>query len=110
MSTVSGVVLMVSVGDLGGRLGLINKWLDDAGFPGLRDCSDEAVGTKHPQALIFMAGYNGLPEDDFADFVMGLDWSQPENVVLAIQPEEWMTRIWRPERASGRRWGLREME
>lgn len=45
---------------------------------------------------IGVAGYNWFDEDEFAAFVLSVDWNWPENVVLTIQPEEGETRVWRP--------------
>lgn len=109
MSHVSGVVLCTSCceeDDDEGNSALwnqVNAWLADNDFAPLVRVEDNAGGTKHPQMLIGCAGYKDFAayEDEFAAFVMALDWSCPSNVVLTIQPEETSTRIWRPRGEDG---------
>ncbi len=109
MSVVSGVVLICTVGedgmdadpDEGGdpwKLREINNWLAEnkVAGTGLEDQSEATAGGKHPQFYLFGAGFNYFPENEFADFVMGLQWDFPENVVLIIEPEDGATRVWRP--------------
>ena len=103
MSVVTGLVLIHSLGEAlqwnerpPATIDLINRWLTERQFQPLRDTAHHATGSKHPQALIYTAGYNHFPEDDFAAYVVALDWEKPEAVVLILQPEEGRTRVFRP--------------
>jgi hypothetical protein len=63
----------------------------------LRDVSDYAGGGKHPQFLAMSAGINGFWDDEeFIAYVLARNWSDPENLVLVIQPEDGATRVFRP--------------
>lgn len=106
MSHVSGLTLVHSCAeDQQGDDGpydlvlLLNAWLTEKGFQPLEDLSGQAVGSKHPQTAVYIAGYNYFPEDEFAEKVLSLEWRSPENVVLVIQPDDGATRVWRPEAA-----------
>lgn len=100
MSVVTGVMLIVGFGDdLDGEAVVqVQDWLA-AHRQGqqLKDVSDQAGGWKHPQFRALAAGINTfLEEDEFANFVISRPWRHPENVVLILQPEEGVTRIFRP--------------
>ena len=103
MSVVSGVVLIVSSCEENGETDTCtaweraNAWLVERGYAALARVERHASGTKHPQIWIGCAGLNHFRhrEDEFAAFVLGLDWVSMENVVLTIQPEEGDTRVWR---------------
>lgn len=103
MSVVSGVVLCTSCGeDEAGEDGevvlfeKINKWLAEKGPFKLCRVESNFGGGKHPQMFVAGGGFNYFPEDEFAAFVLGLPWHNPESVVLVMQPEEGETRVFRP--------------
>lgn len=104
MSVVTGVLILGSCvsEDLdigGGTIQAIDKWLADHGFGpvGGRDLANYAGGNKHPQTILYHAGYNAFLEDDFLAFLDGLDFDDDDgNVVVALQPETGKTRLWRP--------------
>lgn len=105
MSRVSGVVLCTSICesdsddfDGGPNWKRVNAWLVEHGFTELVRAEDHHGGTKAMQMHVGMAGFNYFEshEDDFAAFVIALDWIWPGNVMLVIQPEEGDSRIWRP--------------
>jgi hypothetical protein len=109
MSVVSGVVLCSSLGEKQGSQGedgmpllfeQINGWLNE--HPLGRDrwrlkmIERHFGGGKHPQMSVAGGGFNHFCEDEFADYVLGLPWEYPENVILIIQPEDGATRVFRP--------------
>lgn len=104
MSVVTGLVLMCSLGweelqaseHPPGAIELINRWLQTRNLPPLIDIADNAVGNKHPQAMIFTAGFNNFPEDEFAAFFQSLDWGSSDRAILLLQPEQGSTRVFRP--------------
>lgn len=107
MSVVSGVTLHFSVAedsteqpdgsDIFANITKINDWLAERRFGPLASVEDHYGGSKHPQVALFGAGYNHfMPRDEFIGFVLTLDWWNPENVVLLINPEEGATMIFRP--------------
>jgi hypothetical protein len=108
MSVVTGLVLVCSVGELlnwaenqPGNIPSVNQWLSDRNFEDLKELADTAAtGNKHPQLLLYAAGYNHFPEDEFIDFFRNLQWESPERVVLVLQPEDGATRVIRPEGCS----------
>lgn len=100
MSVVTGLVLICSLAAEDGDKPIIDRldeWLGNRGFRPLTDVSDKSGGSKHPQCLTFHCGYNSFPEDSFADQVLAEDWTDPENTVLIMQPEEGPTRVFRPK-------------
>ena len=105
MSVVTGLVLVCSVGELlnwaesqPGNIPSVNRWLSARGYEGLKELADaSATGNKHPQLLLYAAGYNHFPEDDFIEFFLSLQWESPERAILLLQPEDGATRIIRPE-------------
>ena len=108
MSVVTGLVLVCSVGELlnwaespPGNIPSVNQWLSDRSFDDLRELADTAAtGNKHPQLLLYAAGYNYFPEDEFIKFFHTLQWESPERAVLVLQPEDGATRVIRPEGCS----------
>jgi hypothetical protein len=104
MSVVTGLTLIMARSEAlqwaerpPANIDLINDWLSAHGFMRLVDVSeDRLIGGKHPQCLVYPAGFNHFPEDAFAACVRSLDWESPENVVLILQPEEGPTRVIRP--------------
>jgi hypothetical protein len=109
MSAVSGIVLCSSCCEERGSQGedgmpllfeQINKWLSDRSGGGaswsLEMVENHFGGSKHPQMSVAGGGFNHFCENEFADYVLGLSWQNPENVVLVIEPEEGETRIFRP--------------
>jgi hypothetical protein len=108
MSVVTGFVLVCSLAEqIGwaehppGSLEQINDWLASREFQGLADSADDhALGNKHPQFFLYMAGYNYFPEDEFIAFFQTLRWFEPERVVLMLQPEYGPTRVVRPDPSS----------
>jgi hypothetical protein len=95
MSLVSGIMLCTSCAENSRNLHLIDTWLVANGFSALHPVDDLCCNGKHPQMNMRGGGYNYFKEDDFARFVISLDWDFKENVVLIIQPEEGYTRVWR---------------
>lgn len=99
MSVVTGVMLLVSIGD-GTDHSIIDEiqaWLKARGRGQLAEISDYAGGSKHPQFEAFTAGINYFLEDaEFCEFVLSREWKYPENVVLILQPEDGPTRVFRP--------------
>lgn len=103
MSVVSGVVLCTSccedeVSEDGPAILFerINEWLASKGPFKINRVEDNFGGGKHPQMFVAGGGFNYFPEDEFAEFAMSLPWSNPENVVLIIEPEDGRTRVFRP--------------
>ena len=110
VSSVTGVVLCCSISedcesadDAPPRfLAEINQWLADRahrdGPPQweLVPVDEFFGGAKHPQISVWGGGFNHFPEDDFAAFIMSLDWRCPENVVLILNPEDGPARVLRP--------------
>lgn len=92
MSVVSTVTLQVFLDEDVER---INAWLEGHGHGRLVSVGASYGGNKCPQVEVWGGAFNYLREDEFAAFVMGLPWEDPENVVLLINPEEGPTRIWR---------------
>ncbi|MEG3144946.1 hypothetical protein U1839_09790 [Sphingomonas sp. RT2P30] len=76
----------------------IQVWLKDhCHGAALLEVSDRAGGSKHPQFELWCAGVNYMNvEDEFAAFVMSRRWGAPETVILMLQPEEGVTRVFRP--------------
>ena len=105
MSVVTGFVLICAASEAlewaeaaPGNVARINAWLGARGFAPLVDVAERhAVGSKHPQLCLFVAGYNHFPEDDFVAFFQSLLWEEPERCVLALQPETGATRIVRAD-------------
>ena len=105
MSVVTSIALTCSLGEAlnwaekpPGNVALINAWLAARKFGPLTDCARLAsAGDKYPQFLMYLAGYNHFPEDDFVAFFRTVEWENPENVVLVLKPEDGRTRIYRPE-------------
>ncbi len=105
MSVVSGVTLQISCAeefieqksgpDVIPLVDEVNAWLAAKNFKPLTSLEDHYGGNKHPQVLVYGAGYNYFCEEDFAQFVMALRWNAPECVVLLINPEEGPTKIFR---------------
>ncbi|MES2058646.1 MAG: hypothetical protein V4564_22095 [Pseudomonadota bacterium] len=97
MSVVTGVMLIVMFGE-DYPLQPIQDWLaDHCDGAQLVDVADLAGGSKHPQFQAMAAGINHFANvNEFAAFVMSRDWSQPESVILVLQPEEGTTDVYRP--------------
>jgi hypothetical protein len=97
MSIVTGLTLICSLSD-GEVYGdaptptpnilALNRWLTERNFAALKDVSEHSGGSKHPQCCTFHCGYNYFPSEEFAAVVLALDWNEPENLVLIMQPEE----------------------
>jgi hypothetical protein len=108
MSVATGLVLICSVSELmnwaedpPGNIPSVNQWLSDRRLDGLKELADGgATGNKHPQLLLYAAGYNYFPEDEFIKFFHTLQWESPERAVLVLQPEDGATRVIRPEGCS----------
>lgn len=107
MSHVTGVTLQVDSceddnapengEDIIALVARINRWLArNNKHSGLAPVVDHYGGCMHPQVLVYGAGLNYLDEDAFADYVLSLPWTHPENVVLLLNPEEGATRVFRP--------------
>jgi hypothetical protein len=104
MSVVTGLVLVCSVGEQlnwaenqPGNIPSVNQWLSSRNFDGLEELADAAAtGNKHPQLLLYAAGYNHFPEDEFIEFFRRLQWESPQRAVLLLQPEDGATRVVRP--------------
>lgn len=103
MSVVSGIVLCTSCCEIEANeddpvilFEKINAWLKERQFGNLKRVEDHFGGNKHPQMFVAGAGFNNFPEDDFVSFFYSLQWENPENVVLIIEPEEGATKVYRP--------------
>lgn len=106
MSVVTAITLQIDVGETyieqengPGIFPVINKingWLAARNFGALAPLSDHYGGSKHPQVEVFGAGFDYFPWEDFAQFVMSLEWENPDNVVLLVNPEEGPTMVSRP--------------
>lgn len=107
MSVVSGVTLHISVAEdsaeqadgseIYANVSKINDWLAERNCAPLVSVEDHYGGSKRPQVAVFGAGYNYfMPRDEFIGFVLTLDWWNPGNVVLLINPEDGPTMIFRP--------------
>lgn len=99
MSIVTGVMLITSVGESLEQFVPITRWLEERG-QGILLVHDDCPsgGGKHPQFTYLTAGFNYFETywDSFVEFVMGLPWTFPENVILILQPESGPTRVHRP--------------
>lgn len=110
MSVVSGVTLQISCAedyteregapDTVSLIDKVNAWLAEQTFGPLVAVEGRYGGNKHPQVLVYGAGYNAFFEDEFGTFVMSLPWNVPESVVLLIQPEDGPTKVFRPASTS----------
>lgn len=102
MSIVSGITLHVGVlddhEDNAPVWNKINEFLASKDVRPLVRVDDHYGGSKHPQCAVYGAGYNYFSsvEDEFAAFIISLEWGDPENVVLIIQPENGPTKVYRP--------------
>lgn len=102
MSRVSGVTLCTSCleedDDDGNSVtwSQVNAWLKEHDLESLARVETQHAGKKAMQQCIGIGGYNWFHEDDFAAFVMSINWNSPEGVALVIQPEEGHTRVWMP--------------
>jgi hypothetical protein len=110
VSVVTGITLVCSITDSGhdedegyrdhnyDAMHLVQEWLAKR-FDGLQltETSRSANG-KASRSYVWVAGINhmGDAEDPFVEYVMSLGWYAPENVVLILQPEEGVTRVFRP--------------
>lgn len=74
----------------------MNMWLRQHGFGSLDQVENSLGGSKHPQFFAAGAGFNFFPADEFEAFFLGLEWENPENAVLIMQPETGPTRVVRP--------------
>lgn len=92
MSIVTGIILSTSCDeDMSAPespWNLVNAWLVERNYGELKAVDDQFGGEKHPQITVAGGGYNQFPEEEFAKFVLSLDWATPENVVLVVQPED----------------------
>ena len=86
-----------------GNLATINAWLKARNFDTLFDCAGShgnpkgtSAGNKYPQFHVYMAGFNHFPEDEFIAFFRTVEWEEPENVVLIMDPDQGTTRVFRP--------------
>lgn len=104
MSVVTSILLTVSSTESGfdpevndiGKICRINNFIRSHGKSDLHFLTPHMCNGKHPQTLTHGGGYNNFPNDAFINFVAGIDWDDPENVVLVLQPEEGATIVWRP--------------
>lgn len=75
----------------------IQEWLKKRDFMPLAHLSRYYGGTKHPQHRTLGAGYNYFScEEDFIKFIMNIEWDNPENTILIMQPEEGPTEVYTP--------------
>lgn len=105
MSVVTGVVFQTSSTEDGfdpergtWQLDKLNTWLVTQGYAPLKDLADDhAVGNKHPQINVYVAGYNYFIRDEFVSFLRTLTFQHPEQVVLLTTREEDAAEVWRPK-------------
>ncbi|SKB63300.1 hypothetical protein [Sphingopyxis flava] len=96
MSVVTGVCLFTGPAEDPRLIKAVTDWLAKRNFGPLKDVADHGGGTKHPQRREYSAGYNYFVNPaEFAEFVLGLEWDWPENVVLITQPEHGRMSVWR---------------
>lgn len=105
MSHVTGVVLIVGCSDELGYgknpLAHIEQWLKIRDFPMLGEISEHASGSKHPEIMIYSAGYNHFPASQFFDYVSERGFGDYENykkVLLYVSEEDRDVLVWRYER------------
>jgi hypothetical protein len=104
MSVVTSVMLICSIGDAEDNIASINAWLaghdERRGYYELKEVSEGGGGSKVPQFEAWCGGFNyfGHLEDEFAAFVLGLEWYAEENLVLIMEPENGESRVFRPKR------------
>jgi pyoverdine/dityrosine biosynthesis protein Dit1 len=102
MSVVTGVMLITHCVEDAQRgydpFILINTWLDERGFGALIRVDDATGGSKHPQYHAFGAGFNYFHcRDEFVELITKqIEWDEPSNVVLILQPEDGRTEVYRP--------------
>lgn len=105
MSYVTGVVLQLGCGPDEDKIPEINKWLSNCkgefGFGPLVEVCDHAGGTKHPQVMVYVAGYNYFPEEAFRDYILSTQWADPSQVVLLMTTELNPTEVHRPKEPEG---------
>lgn len=105
MSIVTGIIVVASVCEGDGNLSpeasveRLNDWLsahyrDES--RALRLLTEHFGGNKHPQLVAAGAGLNHLDEDAFAEAFLAMPWTDPENVLLIMQPEDGPTKVIRP--------------
>ena len=83
----------------------VNAWLAARHKEPLTSVEEHYRGGKHPQALIFGGGYSWFDEDDFAAFIMTIDWHCPASVVLILNVEEYGAKVYRPGNLGDQRQG-----
>lgn len=104
MSAVSGVILMMScvedyvepsdgTDDTYPLVDRVNAWLREMEFGPLLRVDGEFGGGKASQTIVHGAAFRGFPEAAFEEFVMGLPWVSPANLVLVVQPEDGPTKV-----------------
>lgn len=95
MTVVTGIMLILGRRDWeGDPLCEVQTWLAErCDGQQLRDVTEFAGGSRHPQFEAWCAGINFLVEDEFTGFVMSRRWRDPENFVLILQPEEGPSRV-----------------
>lgn len=102
MSVVSGITIQITVAEESDDesccplIDQINGWLAKRSFLPLASVEKYYGGSKHPQVLVFGAGFNYFPEAEFEKFFLSLKWKEPETVVLLINPEDGPTKVIRP--------------
>lgn len=88
MGHVTGLVLVCSAADEGTNFDGINTWLTERKFAALVELANRnAVGSKHPEICVYVAGYNYFPDHEFVAFFRSLRWYVPDRCVLVLTPE-----------------------
>ena len=98
MSVVTGVMLVTSCSEDESLLQSVDHWLHTAGFSALHAVEEQCCNGKHPQLFMRGGGYNYFKGKAFADYVSGLSWGFPEQVVLILIEELESAQIVRPAR------------
>lgn len=95
MSRVTGVVLVCDLKEA--AMAQVSEFIAQTlGITAtLQNTVEASGGNKHPQLECYIAGFNYFQDDQLAAYVGTLDWRNPGNVVLVMQPEEGRTVVWR---------------
>jgi hypothetical protein len=98
LSCVTGFVLICGAGEGSPNIQRLNAWLIERDFAPILDLAGpHAVGSKHPEIDVYVAGYNYFPEDEFIELFLSLRWYVPEVCVLVLTPQEGAARIIRSD-------------
>ncbi len=76
----------------------MNEWLAAHRFAPIADLAEaHAVGSKHPEISVYVAGYNYFLEEEFVALFRTFRWVEPDRCVLVLTPQEGAARIIRSD-------------